>query len=309
MVNQTRASTSNNQDDKELRDTIARLMREEMEKIRPKSAMTNQGGTMVRNQDGSWGKMWLRVFTKKPFYRDLVVLLMTLWLNQRMLSMSLIWKIAYDKLLSRVEISEEQFVSFFLAGLPDDIKLAIKNLVRHYKEEWLSTLEDIKFNDQELRMGLAYKEKYVNLRGSIRPAVQWLHGKQLPKESPLEASNPNIQTPLKLLLEEFADVFAVPKGLPPNISHDHKIPLKEGTPPMNMRPYRHLPTQKDAIEVMVNELLETGIVTASRYVVPTGRYVVPTGKDNVIVNAVSIKGFLLVAFFLLLVVIVKPEYV
>ncbi|GJU07778.1 putative ribonuclease H-like domain-containing protein, partial [Tanacetum coccineum] len=47
------------------------------------------------------------------------------------------------------------------------------------------------------------------------------------------------------------------------------------------------------------------IVTASRYVVPTGRvkvpagrYVVPTGKDNVIVNAVSIKGFLLVAFFL-----------
>ncbi|GKE08003.1 hypothetical protein Tco_1411554 [Tanacetum coccineum] len=134
MVNQTRASTSNNQDDKELRDTIARLMREEMEKIRPKSAMTNQGGTMVRNQDGSWGKMWLRVFTKKPFYRDLVVLLMTLWLNQRMLSMSLIWKIAYDKLLSRVEISEEQFVSFFLAGLPDDIKLA----VRMFKPQTLS---------------------------------------------------------------------------------------------------------------------------------------------------------------------------
>nr|GEU56093.1 probable purple acid phosphatase 20 [Tanacetum cinerariifolium] len=49
------ASTSNNQDDEGLRDTIAILMREEMEKIRPEfsvGAMTNQGGTMVRSQDG-----------------------------------------------------------------------------------------------------------------------------------------------------------------------------------------------------------------------------------------------------------------
>ncbi|GJY18110.1 hypothetical protein Tco_0389601 [Tanacetum coccineum] len=51
------------------------------------------------------------------------------------------------------------------------------------------------------------------------------------------------------------------------------------------------------------------VVPTGRVKVPAGRYVVPTGKDNVIVNAVSIKGFLLVAFFLLLVVIVKPEYV
>ncbi|GKE08002.1 retrotransposable element Tf2 [Tanacetum coccineum] len=135
-----------------------------------------------------------------------------------------------------------------------------KTLISNTVCNFMWKLQDIKFNDQELRMGLAYKEKYVNLRGSIRPAVQWLRGKQLPKESPLEASNLDIQTPLKLLLEEFADVFAVPKGLPPNISHDHKIPLKEGTPPMNMRPYKHLPTQKDAIEVMVNELLETGVI-------------------------------------------------
>nr|GEZ69656.1 putative integral membrane protein [Tanacetum cinerariifolium] len=34
------------------------------------------------------------------------------------------------------------------------------------------------------------------------------------------------------------------------------IPLKEGIQPVNIRPYRHLPTQKDAIKVMVKELLD-----------------------------------------------------
>ncbi|GJZ28888.1 retrotransposable element Tf2, partial [Tanacetum coccineum] len=36
-------------------------------------------------------------------------------------------------------------------------------------------------------------------------------------------------TVLKTLLEKYADVFAIPKELPPFRSHDHKIPLKEGT--------------------------------------------------------------------------------
>ncbi|GJZ59113.1 hypothetical protein Tco_0614929 [Tanacetum coccineum] len=83
-------------------------------------------------------------------------------------------------------------------------------------------------------------------------------------------------------------------------------------PQNNLDNLRLTEEEDGAIEV----LDPRDIVTASRYVVPTGRvkipagrYVVPTGKDNVIVNVVSIKGFLLVAFFLLLVVIVKPEYV
>ncbi|GKA40225.1 retrovirus-related pol polyprotein from transposon TNT 1-94 [Tanacetum coccineum] len=57
------------------------------------------------------------------------------------------------------------------------------------------------------------------------------------------------------------------------------------------------------------ELVGVYVVPTGRVKIPADRYVVPTGKDNVIVNAISIKGFLLVAFFLLLVVIVKLEYV
>ncbi|GJZ05358.1 transposon ty3-G gag-pol polyprotein [Tanacetum coccineum] len=53
-------------------------------------------------------------------------------------------------------------------------------------------------------------------------------------------------------------------SLPPNRTHDHKISLKTGTQPINVRPYRHPPTQKDAIEVMVKELLDAGVIRHSQ---------------------------------------------
>ncbi|GJR33950.1 putative mitochondrial protein [Tanacetum coccineum] len=40
---------------------------------------------------------------------------------------------------------------------------------------------------------------------------------------------------------------------------DLRIPLIPGTQPINIRPYRHPPMQKDAIEAMIKELLETGL--------------------------------------------------
>nr|GEZ72072.1 RNA-directed DNA polymerase [Tanacetum cinerariifolium] len=51
--------------------------------------------------------------------------------------------------------------------------------------------------------------------------------------------------------------------LPPHRSHDHRIPLIEGTQPVNIRPYRHPPTQKDAIEAMVKKLLESWVIKPS----------------------------------------------
>nr|GEX39250.1 hypothetical protein [Tanacetum cinerariifolium] len=45
---------------------------------------------------------------------------------------------------------------------------------------------------------------------------------------------------------------------------DHKIPLKEGTQPINIRPYRHPPVQKDAIESIVQELLDSEVIRHSQ---------------------------------------------
>ncbi|GJU75271.1 reverse transcriptase [Tanacetum coccineum] len=53
-------------------------------------------------------------------------------------------------------------------------------------------------------------------------------------------------------------------SLPPKRAYDYKIALKEGVEPVNVGPYRHLPTQKDAIESMVRELLETGVIRESQ---------------------------------------------
>ncbi|GKE27719.1 reverse transcriptase, partial [Tanacetum coccineum] len=187
---------------------------------------------------------------------------------------------AFDTLLSRVDINEEHVVSFYLGGLPAEIEMGFgsvpddedyfEDCVDELEENrnsmgiqdlqpqlsmnaltgtnnfsdnegdwltgplavtvadgnnlvlsWLATLGDIKCNFKELRMEFKYESKKVQLR---------------------------------------EDVFGIPVELPPQRSHDHRIPLVEGALPVNIRPYRHPPTQKDAIESMVKELLEAGAI-------------------------------------------------
>ena len=65
-------------------------------------------------------------------------------------------------------------------------------------------------------------------------------------------------------MEEYDDVLSVPTALPPTRTHDHHIPLVPNTPPVNIRPYRHPPVQKDAIELMVKELLDSGVIRPSQ---------------------------------------------
>jgi len=70
-------------------------------------------------------------------------------------------------------------------------------------------------------------------------------------------------TTLTTLLENYSDLFQEPEGLPPARGHDHIIPLKEGSQPVNLRPYRYSGQQKDVLEKMVEEMLGTGIIRPS----------------------------------------------
>lgn len=53
---------------------------------------------------------------------------------------------------------------------------------------------------------------------------------------------------LDTLLDEFADVFAEPTGLPPERDRVHRIQLLPGSAPVAVRPYRHPARHKDELE-------------------------------------------------------------
>ncbi|XP_066365248.1 uncharacterized protein [Miscanthus floridulus] len=55
-----------------------------------------------------------------------------------------------------------------------------------------------------------------------------------------------------------------PNTLPPQRPFDHHIKLLLGDPPVNIRPYRYSPAQKDEIEKQLSEMLKNGIIKHSQ---------------------------------------------
>jgi hypothetical protein len=53
---------------------------------------------------------------------------------------------------------------------------------------------------------------------------------------------------IKLLLQNYADIFAAKVTYPPPRACSHSIPLVPGASPVNIRPYRYAPALKDEIE-------------------------------------------------------------
>nr|GEX20809.1 retrotransposon-related protein [Tanacetum cinerariifolium] len=148
--------------------------------------------------------------------------------------------------------------------------------------QWLSTLGNILFNFKELKIEFKYEGRKAVLKGAKKPMLKWMEGTQLPVQTAELASmvlcvypttslnmisaatTQGTPIPISNVLLNFEDVFAIPTTLPPLRAFDHKIALKEGTKLIYSKPYRHPPTQKDAIEVMVKELLESGVIKPSQ---------------------------------------------
>jgi hypothetical protein len=74
---------------------------------------------------------------------------------------------------------------------------------------------------------------------------------------------PPIPGPVKAVLEQFEGIFQEPKGLPPSRAHDHSITLEPGAQPVSVRPYRYPYFQKEEIERIVQELLDSGVIRTS----------------------------------------------
>lgn len=81
----------------------------------------------------------------------------------------------------------------------------------------------------------------------------------LTSQLPLSGNQP---TALQGLLDQFIDVFAEPRGLPPVQKFDHAIPLIDDRP-ICCKPYRYGPVQKTEIEKQIQQMLDTGIIRES----------------------------------------------
>ncbi|GJT50738.1 transposon ty3-I gag-pol polyprotein [Tanacetum coccineum] len=116
--------------------------------------------------------------------------------------------------------------------------------------QWLSTLGNIQWNFQELKMEFMFqgkKDAYLNSICCVEPSAT-LHLIQCGDDHELSRN-----TELQALLDEYVDVFEEPKTLPPHRSFDHQILLKKGDVNVNIRPYRYPPAQKDVIQTMLNK--------------------------------------------------------
>lgn len=71
------------------------------------------------------------------------------------------------------------------------------------------------------------------------------------------------QQDMQRLLNKYQDVFNEPSSLPLVCEVDHCIRLKEGTEPINVRPYRYAHFQKAEIKKQVHEMLNSGLIRPS----------------------------------------------
>nr|KYP41725.1 Transposon Ty3-I Gag-Pol polyprotein [Cajanus cajan] len=74
----------------------------------------------------------------------------------------------------------------------------------------------------------------------------------------------DMEPELALLLHTYGSIFANPTSLPPPRSHDHFIPLLEGSNPMKVKPYRYPHSQKEEIEILAEGMLREGIIQPIR---------------------------------------------
>jgi len=168
--------------------------------------------------------------------------------------------------------------------------------------EWLITLGDITWNFEKLTMEFVVHGRKLVLRGTPGTRLKTVRNQRLHKtltagvhvsmlqvcetgEGTLlqslstHADPTTIPDNIEKLLLDFEDVFQEPTTLPPKRAvHDHKIPLVQGTNPVNKRPYRYAKQQKDIIDGIIQEYLKSGIIqnSSSSYSSP----VVLVGKKD-----------------------------
>ena len=157
--------------------------------------------------------------------------------------------------------------------------------------DWLGSLGLVTFDYKRLILQFLYKGQEVVLQGNsqpLKPRIQQMTAKAFVRSCQRQGHgflymiNEVCQAPgllhsaqglsadgraeneeLPNLLLEYEDIFKAPTGLPPHRQIEHNIELKEGAQPFSIRPYKSSYEQKNEIEKLVSEMLESGIIRPS----------------------------------------------
>ncbi|XP_070053472.1 uncharacterized protein [Nicotiana tomentosiformis] len=135
--------------------------------------------------------------------------------------------------------------------------------------QWLVPLGDILWNFRKVKMEFTIMGKKVSLRGIQPPAAKLIQSEESQRGAAslfsLEAQAQDHEKTAELhsVLLKYNDIYEEPKELPPSREHEHKIVLKEGTASINKRPYKYPAIQKDEIEKMIDEMLNSGVLRHS----------------------------------------------
>ncbi|XP_058733199.1 uncharacterized protein LOC131604800 [Vicia villosa] len=85
----------------------------------------------------------------------------------------------------------------------------------------------------------------------------------IPTPNPPPPNSVTLPSQITQLLTKFQSIFQQPKGLPPPRTHDHHINLLPNTPPINVKPYRYPHSKKDAMTLLIKQMLEDGTIISS----------------------------------------------
>ncbi|XP_058111277.1 uncharacterized protein LOC131254302 [Magnolia sinica] len=142
--------------------------------------------------------------------------------------------------------------------------------------QWLEMLGSVVCNWKQLTMEFLWENQIRRLQGTNGEIIQAASLEELSKEARqghfifalclldgAQELNKKMHPDMQQILQEFSEVFQEPSSLPPIREVDHCISLKEGTEPINVRPYRYAYYQKEEIEKQVHNMLNAGLIRPS----------------------------------------------
>ncbi|XP_057803166.1 uncharacterized protein LOC131018464 [Salvia miltiorrhiza] len=177
----------------------------------------------------------------------------------------------FDDVLVTIQGLEFHVTLYTLPVIGADIVLGVP---------WLEQLGPILTDFKKLTMEFGVEGDRKVLRGIVSNSPQasginvllreWKSGAELyvvaeqcVKAIGNERIDDFVPKEIQKLLNNFPEVMAEPKGLPPRREFDHRIRLLDESRPVNVAPYRYAHFQKDEIERQVETMLQNGLIKRS----------------------------------------------